>query len=471
MWAGIVVSEVVFGCVGQTEGAFKERGHLRAGQRAHRAIIGVRWRIAASGKALGTNVVDGLLVPLAVVVAEVVVVGVRVTHGGVEQHRHRSARKVPARDYRGVFERTVDVGDRAAVARSSRVLGTRSLRVCAMRNTLEKVIENTEENAVLAAKEARWELYKLLAEPIRLRLIALAAEEELSIGELAEALGESQSNVSRQIKQLTGAGVLASRREGTRSLVRFDNALSQDAVIQDALRSGRRLAEKDGSFARVEDLIAQRDQQTKSFFDQAEVQAPEAEWGVAVGLLSLFVPDRRLAVDVGTGAGQSLMWIAPLFEKVIAVDRSEVQLAQAQEHISAQGFCNVVAECAAYESEGFAARVQSEGGASVVVASRVLHHAPKPQVALSRLAALLAPGGFVLVLDYVAHSDESMREQADLWLGFSAGDLRAMALAVGLKNVRIERLHPNLQGKSLRGQSKDSHLPWQVLIGRKAETN
>ncbi|MCZ7679620.1 MAG: hypothetical protein M5U28_13005 [Sandaracinaceae bacterium] len=36
----------------------------------------------------------------------------------------------------------------------------------------------------------RWELYRLLSEPVRLRMLALASAEELAINELAELLGE-----------------------------------------------------------------------------------------------------------------------------------------------------------------------------------------------------------------------------------------------------------------------------------------
>ena len=54
----------------------------------------------------------------------------------------------------------------------------------------------------------RWELYRVLSEPARLRLLALAAEEELSIGELAELLQESQPNVSRHAGALRQAGLL-----------------------------------------------------------------------------------------------------------------------------------------------------------------------------------------------------------------------------------------------------------------------
>ncbi|MEM6959106.1 MAG: hypothetical protein AAF645_25720 [Myxococcota bacterium] len=40
-----------------------------------------------------------------------------------------------------------------------------------------------------AVSSPRWELYKLLSEPMRLRLLALANQEELAIGELAELTG------------------------------------------------------------------------------------------------------------------------------------------------------------------------------------------------------------------------------------------------------------------------------------------
>ena len=43
----------------------------------------------------------------------------------------------------------------------------------------------------LPGSETRWQLYRLLSDPVRLRLLALAAEEELSVGELAELLGEA----------------------------------------------------------------------------------------------------------------------------------------------------------------------------------------------------------------------------------------------------------------------------------------
>ena len=58
----------------------------------------------------------------------------------------------------------------------------------------------------------RLELYRVLAEPMRLRLLAAAAEEELSIGELAELFGEGQPNVSRHLAPLRRLGLLSERK-------------------------------------------------------------------------------------------------------------------------------------------------------------------------------------------------------------------------------------------------------------------
>jgi len=72
----------------------------------------------------------------------------------------------------------------------------------------------------LIESDKRWELYRVLGEPVRLRLLALGAHEELSVGELSELLEESQSNVSRHLAALRKLGLLRERRQGTRVLVR-----------------------------------------------------------------------------------------------------------------------------------------------------------------------------------------------------------------------------------------------------------
>lgn len=56
--------------------------------------------------------------------------------------------------------------------------------------------------------------FKLLGEPMRLRIIDRVRAGEASVGELADELGTSQQNVSKHLLTLHGAGILARRREG-----------------------------------------------------------------------------------------------------------------------------------------------------------------------------------------------------------------------------------------------------------------
>lgn len=56
---------------------------------------------------------------------------------------------------------------------------------------------------------------KAIADPKRLLLINELRERELSVGDLCEALGLSQSNASQHLAILRDRGVVTSRRQGT----------------------------------------------------------------------------------------------------------------------------------------------------------------------------------------------------------------------------------------------------------------
>jgi DNA-binding transcriptional ArsR family regulator len=309
----------------------------------------------------------------------------------------------------------------------------------------------------------RWELYRVLSEPVRLRLLALAGDDELSIGELAELLGESQPNVSRHATALRQAGLLGDRKEGTRTLVRLAPEVANDPVVADALASGKALCEKDGSLQRVPEVLRAREAAAHEFFarpGRTRVDAPPAEAGAYLAALALLLDHRSLAVDVGTGDGRLLEVLAPVFERVVAVDRAEAQLARARERIAARGFANVTLVEGELDAKDLRRAVGA--GADAVFASRVLHHAPQPGKVVGQLASLCAPGGAVVVIDYAHHDDESMREQADAWLGFEPAALRRFARSAGLEDPRVARIPP-----ALCGDGPDRHLPWQVMVATK----
>jgi DNA-binding transcriptional ArsR family regulator/predicted O-methyltransferase YrrM len=323
--------------------------------------------------------------------------------------------------------------------------------------------------ADLIQTDNRWELYRVLSEPMRLRLLALAAEEELSIGELAELLNESQPNVSRHLAPVRRLGLLSERRQGTRVLVRLSDDARGDAVVADALRAGRALCEPDGAFERIALLVKRRDAAAREFFarisesDEEQLARRPEELGAYLKAIAPLLPRRHLAVDVGTGEGRLLEVIAPLYNKVVAVDREPAQLERARRRAELRGFGNVELLIGELHSPELHARVAAAGFADAVFASRVLHHAPRPAETVAQLSSLACPGGAVIILDYAAHEDESMRDdQADLWLGFAPDELARFARHAGLTDVQVTEIP-----EALRGTGPDRHLTWQVFAARR----
>ncbi|HEX6468254.1 MAG TPA: metalloregulator ArsR/SmtB family transcription factor [Streptosporangiaceae bacterium] len=73
----------------------------------------------------------------------------------------------------------------------------------------------------LALYEQFAKIGKALANPVRLVLLDLLAQRECSVEELAEEAGMKVGNTSAQLKVLTSAGLLATRRSGTRVFYRL----------------------------------------------------------------------------------------------------------------------------------------------------------------------------------------------------------------------------------------------------------
>jgi DNA-binding transcriptional ArsR family regulator len=56
--------------------------------------------------------------------------------------------------------------------------------------------------------------FRLLGDPLRVRILDLLRDDELSVNALAEQLDASQQNVSKHLALLTEAGMLARRKQG-----------------------------------------------------------------------------------------------------------------------------------------------------------------------------------------------------------------------------------------------------------------
>jgi ArsR family transcriptional regulator len=65
-----------------------------------------------------------------------------------------------------------------------------------------------------------------MAHPLRLKILCLVGNQEISVLEIVEAVGTTQSNVSQHLAVLRDQGVLLSRKEGNKVFYRLaDNRI------------------------------------------------------------------------------------------------------------------------------------------------------------------------------------------------------------------------------------------------------
>ena len=319
-----------------------------------------------------------------------------------------------------------------------------------------------------AGQESRCQLYRLLGEPQRLRLLALAASEELSVGELAELLDEPQPNISRHITPLRHAGLLFDRHQGTRVFVRLADFAWCDPVVSDALKEGQRLCEQGGSLHRIADILAARELRTRAYFasepkDEVELR-PTIQLPAYAMALSMVASARGLALDAGTGDGALLDLLAPTYHKVFAVDRSPSRLTLAEDRAKRRGYDNVHFLCADIEHDAIFQSVQP--GVDALFVSRMLHHASSPRATLAAVFRLIAPDGQVCIVDYCCHDDEAMRDQrADVWMGFTREQLMTITRDLGFEDVRFQTIPPGYVYSGF-----DAHIPWFVMTARRPRT-
>jgi DNA-binding transcriptional ArsR family regulator len=74
-----------------------------------------------------------------------------------------------------------------------------------------------------AVFESAAELFKLLATPVRLKIISAVCNGERNVSELLEQIETTQPNMSQHLTTLYRAGVLGKRREGTQIFYRLQS--------------------------------------------------------------------------------------------------------------------------------------------------------------------------------------------------------------------------------------------------------
>ncbi len=158
------------------------------------------------------------------------------------------------------------------------------------------------------------DVLKAVAEPSRLRILALLARGDLTVSDLTTILGQSQPRVSRHLKLLAEADLIDRYQEGAWAYFRLaDNAISGDLArgLLARLDSADALVERD--MERLSQVKSSRQEKAAAYFsanagswDQIR-RLHVSEDAVEVALKKI-VGDKpfQAMLDVGTGTGRLL---------------------------------------------------------------------------------------------------------------------------------------------------------------------
>jgi len=280
------------------------------------------------------------------------------------------------------------------------------------------------------------EALRALAEPTRLRLIALLAESELTVSEMVEILGQSQPRLSRHLKLLSDAGLLDRSPEGVHVYFR----LASDA-------SAGKLARGLLGFLDADDPVRALDRQRLSAVQRSRAVSAEtyfrrhaAEWDAIRSLhipegeveraIQKLLPKRKVhdLLDLGTGTGRMLQLCAAHVERAVGVDLSREMLAVARANLDGQDYRNCSLRRAPAEHLPF-------GNASfdVVLSHMVLHFLPDPEQVIHEAARVLRPRGRLILVDFAPHDATLLGpDHAHRWPGFSDERINGWMEAAGL---------------------------------------
>lgn len=291
----------------------------------------------------------------------------------------------------------------------------------------------------------RPEIFRSLGDPTRLRILALLRAMELSVGEVAQVLGQSQPRVSRHVKILIDSGLVERRKEGSwvfLSLAAAERVTPLFALldawaaldgedpwaIADAARLAAVRADRTAAAERYFSIHASNWDEIRSL----HIAESEVEAAIARALSDR--PVGRLT-DIGTGTGRMLELFAPDAQGATGIDRSPEMLRLARAKLGEAGLAADLRQ-----GDMYALPLASESADTVII-HQVLHYAQQPNAAIAEAARLLAPDGRLLIVDFAPHEREELRDRdAHTRLGFADETMLKYLDGAGLEGRVVEHL-------------------------------
>jgi ubiquinone/menaquinone biosynthesis C-methylase UbiE/DNA-binding transcriptional ArsR family regulator len=278
------------------------------------------------------------------------------------------------------------------------------------------------------------DLLGLLAEPSRVRLLALLGDNELTGNELCSVTELGQSRVSTHLGRLRDAGLVRDRRAGGSTYYRMANgdlpapARKLWSVVAADLDDAQLATDRRRCAAvlRARADARKGDRWPDSVAGEMERHySPGRTWeALARGLIGLC--DLGDVLDAGAGDGATAELLAPRARTITCIDVSETLIDAARVRLA--GHANVRAEVADLHALPF-----PDASFDQILLLNVLTHLRAPAQALGELARALRPGGRLALVTLAAHEHlEVTAAYGHVTAGFKPAEIRKLLEKAGL---------------------------------------
>jgi len=283
---------------------------------------------------------------------------------------------------------------------------------------------------------------RILADPTRLRLVALLQAEELSVNELQEITHMGQSRISTHLGLMQESELLISRREGKRIFYRLNGDLPQQTVnlLQIALEGTQEIPETQADETNLRRIVERRQNHAKLHFNQIAGRfdrsyGPGRSWQAFGHLLLQIIPKLEIA-DLGSGEGLLSELLAHRAKKVIAVDNSPKMVEFGKRKAEQNKLLNLE-----FRLGDLANPPIDDASVDLVVLSQALHHTKEPEQAIRSGHRILRPGGRLIILDLLRHEFAEARTlYGDHWLGFDESELQTWLELASFSSIDVSRV-------------------------------
>ena len=285
------------------------------------------------------------------------------------------------------------------------------------------------------------EILQVLSDSTRLRMVKLLGQEELSVAELQEILEMGQSRISSHLGLLRRHEMVNDRKEGKKTFYELNQVLVQRfELIRVALAEESEEESWESDRSALNRIVDRRRRASERYFDEVADRlgknyVPGRSWD-AIGHFLLRLVPRITIADLGAGEGMISQLLAERARKIYCIDSSKSMVRVGKKLAKKNNLLNL-----SYKQGDIENVPLAKGSVDLALMSQSLHHAHRPEKALSEAFRILRKGGQLVVLDLKEHQFSKARQlYGDQWLGFPENELYRMIKSVGFRKVKVETI-------------------------------